>query len=272
MPGAAEFTIDARAPTAEAIAELERQVAEVAARSASEEGLELELEPTFTLEPLGSIRSSSPQIEGAAAGEGAASLRLPSGAGHDAMVIGRHVPAAMIFVPSAGGISHSPAERLRLTTSSLACGSWLATLERVLTAANSAAVWVPCVMQLGCARSDRFLIGTTHPRTIMSCSLRLARRPFALTGRSLFKSLGTICDQQRALGSVLRVGTELSRRVVRAAFAGRRVLAVLGAALVSALVSGVAPASSSSPHGTGAAQRLNVVFIVSDDERVRATR
>ena len=38
------------------------------------------------------------------------SRRLPSGAGHDAMVIGRHVPAAMIFVPSAGGISHSPAE------------------------------------------------------------------------------------------------------------------------------------------------------------------
>jgi len=26
------------------------------------------------------------------------------------MVIGRHVPAAMIFVPSAGGISHSPDE------------------------------------------------------------------------------------------------------------------------------------------------------------------
>jgi acetylornithine deacetylase/succinyl-diaminopimelate desuccinylase-like protein len=26
------------------------------------------------------------------------------------MVIGRHVPAAMIFVPSRGGISHSPDE------------------------------------------------------------------------------------------------------------------------------------------------------------------
>jgi acetylornithine deacetylase/succinyl-diaminopimelate desuccinylase-like protein len=35
---------------------------------------------------------------------------MPSGAGHDAMVIGRHVPAAMIFVPSRGGISHSPEE------------------------------------------------------------------------------------------------------------------------------------------------------------------
>jgi allantoate deiminase len=35
---------------------------------------------------------------------------MPSGAGHDAMVVGRHVPAAMIFVPSRGGISHSPDE------------------------------------------------------------------------------------------------------------------------------------------------------------------
>jgi allantoate deiminase len=26
------------------------------------------------------------------------------------MVIGRHVPAAMIFVPSRGGVSHSPDE------------------------------------------------------------------------------------------------------------------------------------------------------------------
>ncbi len=35
---------------------------------------------------------------------------MPSGAGHDAMVVGRNVPAAMLFVPSRGGISHSPDE------------------------------------------------------------------------------------------------------------------------------------------------------------------
>ena len=37
-------------------------------------------------------------------------MRMPSGAGHDAMLVGRRVPAAMIFVPSRGGISHSPEE------------------------------------------------------------------------------------------------------------------------------------------------------------------
>ena len=49
-------------------------------------------------------------LEQAAGAEGATSRRMPSGAGHDAMEIGRHVPAGMLFVPSRKGISHSPDE------------------------------------------------------------------------------------------------------------------------------------------------------------------
>jgi N-carbamoyl-L-amino-acid hydrolase len=37
-------------------------------------------------------------------------LRMPSGAGHDAQVIAKVMPAAMLFVPSIGGISHDFAE------------------------------------------------------------------------------------------------------------------------------------------------------------------
>jgi N-carbamoyl-L-amino-acid hydrolase len=37
---------------------------------------------------------------------GGKSLRLPSGAGHDAQVLATIMPAAMLFVPSIGGISH----------------------------------------------------------------------------------------------------------------------------------------------------------------------
>jgi allantoate deiminase len=36
--------------------------------------------------------------------------RMASGAGHDAMIVARHVPAAMLFVRSPGGISHHPDE------------------------------------------------------------------------------------------------------------------------------------------------------------------
>jgi beta-ureidopropionase / N-carbamoyl-L-amino-acid hydrolase len=42
---------------------------------------------------------------------GLAHVSLPSGAGHDAQVLARIAPMGMIFVPSAGGISHSPRER-----------------------------------------------------------------------------------------------------------------------------------------------------------------
>jgi acetylornithine deacetylase/succinyl-diaminopimelate desuccinylase-like protein len=49
-------------------------------------------------------------VERAAIAEGARWRRMPSGAGHDAMLVGRHVPTGMIFVPSRDGISHSPEE------------------------------------------------------------------------------------------------------------------------------------------------------------------
>lgn len=42
---------------------------------------------------------------------GLVSRRMPSGAGHDAQSIALLAPVGMIFVPSIGGISHSPEER-----------------------------------------------------------------------------------------------------------------------------------------------------------------
>src|SRR3954454_5882623 len=110
VPGLADFTIDVRAATAEGVAELEEIVEETVTRIAREESLEAELEKIFSLEPLELDPQLVDVVESAAAAERATSRRIASGAGHDAMVIGRHVPAAMIFVPSRGGISHSPEE------------------------------------------------------------------------------------------------------------------------------------------------------------------
>lgn len=49
-------------------------------------------------------------IARAAAALGLTTLRMPSGAGHDAQSIAQLAPVGMIFVPSLGGISHSPRE------------------------------------------------------------------------------------------------------------------------------------------------------------------
>ncbi len=52
-------------------------------------------------------------IRGAAAARQLEARTLPSGAGHDAQMIAALCPMGMIFVPSVGGISHSPRELTR---------------------------------------------------------------------------------------------------------------------------------------------------------------
>lgn len=40
--------------------------------------------------------------------------KMPSGAGHDAMVMAARLPSAMLFLRSPGGVSHNPAETVRM--------------------------------------------------------------------------------------------------------------------------------------------------------------
>src|SRR4029079_10618305 len=49
-------------------------------------------------------------IERASGSLGLSAMRLPSGAGHDAQNMALLGPMGMIFVPSVGGVSHSPNE------------------------------------------------------------------------------------------------------------------------------------------------------------------
>jgi allantoate deiminase len=44
---------------------------------------------------------------------GHAAMSLPSGAGHDAMILAPHVPSAMLFLPTPGGLGHHPDEQVR---------------------------------------------------------------------------------------------------------------------------------------------------------------
>ena len=53
-------------------------------------------------------------VEDGARSRGLSSMRMPSGAGHDAQSIALLCPVGMIFVPSIRGISHAPEERTEL--------------------------------------------------------------------------------------------------------------------------------------------------------------
>lgn len=110
IPGAAELTIDVRSPTQGGFARLEPFVQEALRRIAAEEELGLELDETHRKEPVALDARLQDVLEAAAQEEEATTLRMPSGAGHDAMVLAHYVPAAMLFVPSRGGLSHTPGE------------------------------------------------------------------------------------------------------------------------------------------------------------------
>ncbi|HEX3254821.1 MAG TPA: Zn-dependent hydrolase [Gaiellaceae bacterium] len=110
IPGLAEFTIDVRSPTPEGYERAEAFVGETVQRVAAEEGLGVEVSTTHRKPPVALDESLQETLVAAAEAEGASYRRMPSGAGHDAMVLAHHVPAAMLFVPSRGGISHSPEE------------------------------------------------------------------------------------------------------------------------------------------------------------------
>jgi allantoate deiminase len=110
IPGECEFSIDVRATSTDGQVRAEEFVGETLRRVASEEGLEMELQQLHRLPAVPMDPRLRETLARAAALEGATTCPMPSGAGHDAMNLGRHVPAGMIFVPSRGGISHSPQE------------------------------------------------------------------------------------------------------------------------------------------------------------------
>ncbi len=111
VPGAAVVRAELRDldPTrlAEAQATLERVCAGIAERTDC--ALEVRVGPrSAPVECDPGLRSL---VRQAAATLGLTSIDLPSGAGHDAQQLAGLGPVGMIFVPSAGGVSHSPAER-----------------------------------------------------------------------------------------------------------------------------------------------------------------
>lgn len=133
IPGVAEFMIDIRAAADAELEDLDTAVRGRMEAIAREERLDLSLEPAYRIAAAPMDPALVDAVERAAAEEEATSMRMASGAGHDAMVLARHVPTAMIFVPSRGGISHSGDEY----TSPEHCAAGLRVLARVMEALSA---------------------------------------------------------------------------------------------------------------------------------------
>ena len=111
IPGKVTLTIELRDLSAETIASLSEAIRQRAARIATETKTTIELTSLGGNPPAFTADEAQRAIERASSSLRLTSTRLPSGAGHDAQMMAQLGPMGMIFVPSVGGISHSPKER-----------------------------------------------------------------------------------------------------------------------------------------------------------------
>ena len=110
IPRRATFTVDLRDPDEQRLQAAERRLADFLATLAGREGVTVETEQLVRFEPVVFDAALADRIQAAAQRRGLPHRRMTSGAGHDAQMLARIAPSAMIFVPSRGGISHNPRE------------------------------------------------------------------------------------------------------------------------------------------------------------------
>jgi len=113
VPGLVKHSIELRDLSAETIARLGNEIQKRPQEIAADTGTEIVMEKIEHAAPAVADPEMQAKIEAAATQLGLKTMRLPSGAGHDAQMMAKVGPIGMIFVPSVDGISHSPKEFTR---------------------------------------------------------------------------------------------------------------------------------------------------------------
>jgi len=123
VPGVARLVVEMRALAPDSLARAAAALRGEATAAAAEADCEVELAPRSAVPPAPMAASMIAALEAACAGSGRPWRRLVSGAGHDAGRLAGLVPAGMLFVPSRGGVSHSPEEHTEEAL--LTQGAWV---------------------------------------------------------------------------------------------------------------------------------------------------
>jgi beta-ureidopropionase / N-carbamoyl-L-amino-acid hydrolase len=110
VPNRAVFTVDLRNTDDARLKQAEAKVAAHVAEVAAAERVEVEAKALVRFEPVIFDRGLVDRVEHHAKALGLSTRRMPSGAGHDAQMMQRLCPTAMIFVPSVAGLSHNVKE------------------------------------------------------------------------------------------------------------------------------------------------------------------
>ncbi|ANS73322.1 allantoate amidohydrolase [Paenibacillus yonginensis] len=110
IPGRVSFSLDIRHESGEKLQGFCGRMSEAFAGLAAARGLKLELQLQLATAPAPMDAGLGGRLERLCSSRGISCRRMVSGAGHDAQLLAAVCPAAMLFVPSRGGISHAPEE------------------------------------------------------------------------------------------------------------------------------------------------------------------
>lgn len=110
VPATATFTVDLRNTDEAKLVEAEKRMATFLADAVAAEGCTMTTRTLARFEPVIFDPAVVSLVEQTAKDLGHSVMRMPSGAGHDAQMLARVCPTAMVFTPSHEGLSHNPAE------------------------------------------------------------------------------------------------------------------------------------------------------------------
>lgn len=110
IPGEVSLFVDMRDINRTNQDQLVNHVVELAKEIATKHDVRLTLDEKIRITPVPIREEIQTQLTEVLLEQGIEILSIPSGAGHDAMILGEEIPVGMIFVKSKNGISHRPDE------------------------------------------------------------------------------------------------------------------------------------------------------------------
>ncbi len=110
VPAKATLVLEFRDLSTDRLDAMEDSASEVIQQTSQQTGLDVSVLRTIDITPSAMDEKLAGHLAEAASHCGAESMMMSSGAGHDAMILSRCMPSAMMFIPSIRGKSHSEAE------------------------------------------------------------------------------------------------------------------------------------------------------------------
>ena len=130
IPGRVSFTVDLRAMEDAARRQAVEELQAEGFRLVEARGLQIEFEPFHDVAAVKCAPALQDTLAAAISDLGGEPIRIPSGAGHDAQMMARLCPSAMMFVRCRGGISHNPAEYASPSDMGLSAAALIRFIER----------------------------------------------------------------------------------------------------------------------------------------------